>query len=97
MHYVNLFEQIIFSLQLLFDYEELKPILKYIIYIFLPYFCYGLYFKKLILEKQEIKEKINKKEFEKYLEGDRTIMKYFNDFLKKFCFVKFISDYQNKN
>ena len=98
MHYVNLFEQIIFSLQLLFDYEELKPILKYIIYIFLPYFCYGLYFKKLILEKQEIKEKINIKEFEKYIEEDnKIIMNYFSDFVKKFCFVKLISDYQNKN
>ena len=98
MHYVNLFEQIIFSLQLLFDYEELKPILKYIIYIFLPYFCFGLYLKKLIIVKQKFKEKINLKEFEKYLEEDnQKIMKDLIDFLKKFCFVKLISDYQNKN
>ena len=98
MHFENIFQKIILSLLLLFDYEELKQNIKYIIFIFLPYFCFGLFLKKLIIEKQELKEKMNINEFEKYLEdNNKIILKDFTDFLKKFCFVKLISDYQNKN
>ena len=105
MHYINLFEKIILSLIILFDYEEIKQTIKYIIYMFLPYFCFGLYFKKLIVEKNN--NKINKEQFEnnlnlndfrKYLEEDnKPIIKYLNSFLKRFCFIKIISDYKDKN
>ena len=93
------------SLLILFDYEELKETFKYILYIFLPYFCFGLYFKKLIIEKinnkskeEQFKEKLNSDEFNKYLKEDNVlIMEYYNLFLKKFCLIKLISDYHNKN
>ena len=104
MYYSNLMEKIFLSLILLFDYEEIKGILKYIIYIFLPYFCFGLYFRKFIIEKnnnkldnEQFKQKLDVTEFKKYLKDDnKTIMDKLKTFLKKFCFIKIISDYQNK-
>ena len=105
MHYINLFEKIVLSLQILSDYEEFKETFKYILYIFLPYFCFGIYFKKLMLEKnnnklnkEEFEKKLNLNEFQKYLEDDNNhILKYLNLFLKKFCFIKLISDFKCKN
>ena len=105
MHYLNLYEKVTLSLLLLFDYEEIKETFKYILYIFLPYFCFGLYFKKLLivngknkLNPEKIIEKIDSNEFKKYINDEnKEILKYLNQFLKKFCFIKIISDYQNKN
>ena len=105
MHYTNLLDKIILSMLILFDYEEFMETLKYIIYIILPYFTFGLYFKKLIIEKhnnnlteEQFKEKMKLNEFNQYLKDDNNnIMKHLNLFLQKFYFIKLISDYQNKN
>ena len=104
MHYITLFEKIILSLQILFDYEELKQTFKYILYIFLPYFCFGLYLKNLVLinnnklNKVQLLQKLNLDDINKYLKSDNEkIMKYFKSFLKRFCFIKIISDYKSKN
>ena len=105
MHYLNLFEKIILSLLLLFDYEELKEIFKYIIYIYLPYYCFGLFFKSLIIQKhnkniddEQFKQKLNLEGFKNYLkDNNNQILKDLNSFLTKFCFLKVISDYKNKN
>ena len=104
MYYSNLFEKINLALILLFDYEELKEIINYILYIFLPYFCFGLFFRKLIvdtfnnkLNDEQFNQKLNSTEFKKYLKDDNeTIMKKLYLFLKKFCSIKIISDYKNK-
>ena len=104
MHYTNLLEKINLALILLCDYEEFKEMIKYILYIFLPYFCFGLFFKKLIVDKnnneldnEQFKQKLNILEFKKYLKDDNeTIMKKLNAFLKKLCSIKIISDYRNK-
>ena len=104
MHYTNLLEKINLALILLCDYEEFKEMIKYILYIFLPYFCFGLFFKKLIVDKknnkldnEQFKQKLNIPEFKKYLKDDNeTIMKKLNAFLKKLCSIKIISDYRNK-
>ena len=105
MHYLNLFEKIMFSLQILFDYEELKDTFKYILYIFLPYYLFGLYLKYLIIQKhikilneEQIIQKLNSNELNNYLkENNSQILEHLNSFMKKFCFIKLISDYQNKN
>ena len=105
LHYLNLFDKILLSLVLLFDYEELKEIFKYLIYIYLPYFCFGLFFKSLIIQKQnkdiddeQFKQKLNLVEFNKYLqENNKHILNDLNSFLTKFCLIKLISDYKNKN
>ena len=105
MHYFNLFEKIMLSLEILFDYQEIKKSFKYIIYLFLPYFCFGLYLKKLIIEKEndklnkeQFKQSFNLNDFKKYLkEENKLIMEILNSFLRKFCFIKLISDFENKN
>ena len=105
IHYLNLFEKIIFSLQILFDYEELSKIFKYILYIFLPYYYFGFYFKNIIIlkQKKELKEeqfiqKLNTEEFYKYLKNNNNqLLNNLKSFLQKFCFIRIISDYQNKN
>ena len=105
MHYENLFEKILLSLLILFDYDEIKETFTYILCIFLPYICFGLYYKKLIIEKknnnlnqEQIKQKLDINEFKKYLiEDNKQIMQKLTSFLKRFCFIKLISDYKNKN
>ena len=105
MHYLNLFEKILLSLQILFDFDEIKETFKYILCIFLPYFFFGLYYKKLIIEKknnnlnlEQIKQKLNINEFKKYLnEDNKQIIQNFTSLLRRFCFIKLISDYKNKN
>ena len=102
MHYLNLFEKISLALIILFDYEELKVTFKYILYLFFPYFTFGLYFKKLLIDnfdnKESLKQKLNINEFNKYLKADNeNVVKCLTEFLKKFCFIKFISDYNNEN
>ena len=105
MHYFNLFQKIILSLEILFDYQEIKKSFKYIIYIFLPYLCFGLYLKKIIIEKEnnklnkeQLKQNLNLNDFKKYLkEENKLLMENLNSFLKRFCFIKLISDYENKN
>ena len=105
MHFMNLFEKIVLSLLIIFDYKELKQTFKYLLYIFLPYFCFGLYFKKLIIEnknelidKEKFLKKMNLNDFQKYFEdNNKRFIKGLNLFLKKFCFIKLISDYQIKN
>ena len=105
MHYLNLFEKILLSLEILFDFDEIKETFKYILCIFLPYFFFGLYYKKLIIEKknnnlnlEQIKQKLNINEFKKYLnEDNKQIIQNFTSLLRRFCFIKLISDYKNKN
>ena len=105
LYYVNLFEKIIFSLQILFDYEELKDIVKYFLYMFLPYYLFGFYLKQLVVQKhkkilnqEQFIQKLNSQEFYEYLkDNNKQLLEYLNSFLKKFYFIKLISDYQNKN
>ena len=86
MHYENIFEKIILSLLILFDYEEINQTFIYLIYIFLPYFCFGLYFKELLIQKQngdlsqvQFKQKLNLKELYDYLKDDnKKVINYFN-------------------
>ena len=105
MHYLNLFEKIVLSLIILFDYDEIKELFNHIIYIFLPYICFGIYYEELIIEKkkneinqEQMKQKLDLNEFKKYLnKNNNKIMIYFTSFMKRFCFIKIISDYNNKN
>ena len=105
MHYINLLEKILLSLLLLFDYEEIQKEIKYIIYIFLPYFSFGFYFRDLYMKKElneldnfKFKEKMNINDFQNYLkDNNKQLLNYFNNFLKKFIIIKLISDFSNKN
>jgi len=104
-HYLNLFEKIIFSMQILFDYEELNKVFKYILYIFLPYYLFGFYFKNMLILKQ--KQKMNEEQFNKHLnveefhqylkKNNNQLLNNLKSFMQKFCFIKMITDYENKN
>jgi hypothetical protein len=97
MFYVNLFEKILFSLSILFDYEELRKTFIYLIYIFLPYFAFGNYLKHLSINKIYLDE-INIDSFIKYMmDNNDELNKLFEIFLKKLMFYKLITDYNNKN
>jgi hypothetical protein len=105
MFFVNLLEKILLSLTILFDYDEMKTTFKYIIYIFLPYFCYSFYFRDLALKKEfnelditQFNEKMNMDSLQLYLkENNKQLLNYLNIFLKKFCIVKLLTDFDNKN
>ena len=90
-NYIDIFGKIMLSLEILFDYEELKNIFKYIIYIFLPYFVFGIYHKQLILEnkklnKTELNQKMNMNDLQKYIqENNKYILISLKDFLKNFA------------
>ena len=97
MYYVNLLDKIIFSLSILFDYEELKQTFIYLLYIFMPYFAFGDYLKYLSLKGIPL-DKINLDNFKNYiLENNDEMIKIFKSFLKKLTFVKLITDFSNTN
>ena len=104
-NYMDLFQKILLSLSILFDYEEMKNIFKYIISIFLPYFNFGFYYRHIMFKKEndsmktfDFNEKMNIKELEKYvIDENQKLLDYFNDFLKKFLIVKLVTDFTNKN
>ena len=105
MRYVDSFEKILLSLLILFNYEEIEETFKYIIYIYLPYFAFGFYFRDLMfkmeynnLDKIHFKEKMNMNDLQNYLKNNNIlILDYFKDFLKKLCLIKVISDNNDKN
>ena len=104
-NYVDLFQKILLSLSILFDYDEMKNIFKYIILIFLPYFNFGFYYRSIMFKKEndnmktfDFNEKMDIKELEKYvIDENQKLLDYFNNFLKKFLIVKLLTDFTNKN
>ena len=105
MNYANLLEKILLSLSILFDCNEMEETFKYIIYIFLPYFCFGYYYRDLIfkkeinnLDKATFKKKLNVDNLKIFLEtNNKKIMDYFVGILKKFAITKLITDFHQKN
>ena len=105
MHYVNSFEKILLSLTILFNYDEMKETFKYLIYIILPYFAFGFYFRDLMLKKEfnkidniQFKKNMDMKNLQQYLkENNNQMLDYLNMFLKKFVVIKLVTDFNNKN
>ena len=105
MYYANLLEKILLSLSILFDYDEMEETFKYIIYIFLPYFCCGYYYRDLFfkkdcknLDKPTLINKLNVEDLKIYLEtNNKTIINYFIGILKKIAITKLITDFHHKN
>ena len=103
--YVDLFQKILLSLSILFDYEEMKSIFKYIILIFLPYFSFGFYYRNIMFKKEndnmktfDFNAKMNINELKKYMiDENQKLLYYFNDFLKKFLIVRLLTDFTHKN
>ena len=96
MHYVILLEKMLFTLSILFDYDEFKQTFIYLIYIFLPYFAFGNYLKSLSINNIPL-EAINLECFRKYMEDNNDEMnELFEIILKKLMFYKLVTDYNNK-
>ena len=97
MYYVNKFKQILLSLIILYDYEEIKDIFKYIIYIFLPYMSFG-YYLRYIISNNYNKDIITYQHFINYINNNNeSMINYFNIFLQKFYFIKILTDKNASN
>ena len=97
MDYADLLEQILLSLSILFDYDQLKDTFKYLIYIFLPYMLFGYYVRFLIINNYSL-DKVDINNFINYIKNyNKQMIEYFHLFLQKFYFIKIITDYKNKN
>ena len=101
MHYINIFEKIVFYLVILFDYDTIKELILYIIYIFLPYICFGLYLKDFIIDNNSIDknilENVNLDNIMEYVEqNNEKIIDVIKLFLQKFTLIKLITDYNQK-
>ena len=105
MYYNDILEQIILYLSILFDYNIIKELVLYIIYIFLPYITFGFYLKDLIANidifpylDEKILDKLNINILIEYIQkNNERLMECFKLFLKKLSLVKFITDYNNPN
>ena len=105
MYYINLFDEIFFYLSILFNYNEIKDIFKYIINLFLPYFAFGFYLRNLIsknnfysLYNDIYKDKININGFFSYIiNHEQLMLDSFHYLLQKLSIIKLITDYDNKN
>ena len=97
MHYSDLFEKILLSLSILFDYDEMKETFKYILYIILPYFTFGFYYRDLVVKNElNIKEKMNINDLQKYLmENNKQILDYFTGLLKKLYVISLVLSPKN--
>ena len=101
MYYIDILETILLYLAILFDYDEIKEILLYLVYIFLPYFIFGFYLKELINNSKlfpcfydTILETMNFNNLVIYVEShNELVTDCLKLFLQKLCLIKFITDY----
>ena len=105
LYYIHTFEKLLLFLCILFDYEEMKEILKIIILIFIPYFSFGFYLKLLIannnyhsLYDEKIKEKLNAEDLKLFFEShNQQMVNSFKYFLQKLAIIKLFTDFKNNN
>lgn len=97
MFYVNLLNKILFSSSILFDYDKMKQLFLYLLYIFLPYFAFGNYLSYISINEIGLNE-INKDSFMRYItDNNKEMVKMFEILLQKLIFIKLITDFNNKN
>ena len=106
MHYINCLEKLLLYLSILFDFNEMKSLFKYIINLILPYFSFGFYLRNLIIKNDfyslynnKTKEIINYKNINQYFTKNNKYMinNCFNFILQKFLIIRIITDYDSTN
>ena len=106
MHYINCLEKLLLYLSILFDFNEMKSLFKYIINLILPYFSFGFYLRNLIikndfysLNNSKTKEIINYKDINQYFTKNNKYMinDCFNFILQKFLIIRIITDFDKTN
>ena len=104
-YYMDTLEQILLYLAVLFDYDIIKDLVLYSIYIFLPYIIFGFYLKDLIVNSnlfpcldEKILENLSYDNLKEYIEKHNDqLMDSFKLFLQKLCLIKFITDYNKQD
>ena len=105
MYYIDKLEKLFFYLSILFNYDEIKQIFKYIINLFLPYFSFGFYLRYLIsknnfysLYDQHLKDQIDINNLISYLiNNNQQMLDSFHFFLQKLLIIKLITNYDKNN
>ena len=103
--YINCYEKIIIHLLFLFDYNEIKEVFKYIIYLIMPYFSFGLYLRYLIykndfysLYDENMKDNINIDNLIIYLKSNNSqLIDVLHSLLQKLILIKLISNFNDIN
>ena len=105
LYYIHILEKLLLFLSILFDYEEMKEILKYIILIFIPYFSFGFYLRFLTANNnyhsfydEKNKQKLNEKDLKLFFEShNQQMVDSFKYFLQKLTIIKIFTDFKNNN
>ena len=104
-YYNNNLEKLFLLLSILFNYNEIKDIIKYIINLFIPYFIFGFYLRNIVkknkfytIDKAQ-KSKINYKKLQEFLskKNKYLIENFFYYFMQKILIIKIIIDFDNNN
>ena len=95
-YYNILFQKILLSLCILFNFEEISQIINSLISIFLPYFLFGYYLRYIIVNEINLND-VDVNHFNNYLKNNnQQIIEYFHSFMEKFAFIKLIMDFSDK-
>ncbi len=104
-YYYNLFDELLFCFSILLDYDEIKNIFIYLINIILPYFCFFIYLRDLVINNDlfcldntnnNLIEKITLDKINNFLnENNLDIINYFKKFLHKLYIVKIITNFND--
>ena len=105
MNYIGTFEKILLYLSILYDYDIIKELLLYLIYLFLPYLSFGFYVRDLITNNNyfsdfddKFLENINFNNLMNFFEkNNQVLLDSFKYFLQKLLLIKIITDYNKKN
>ena len=106
MYYINILEKLLLYLSILFNFNEMKNLFKYIINLILPYFSFGFYLRSLIIKNDfyslynsKAKEKIDYKNITQYFTKNNKYMikDCFNFLLQKLLIIRIITDFDNIN
>ena len=103
MYYSNIIDKIICLLLVLSDNDEIQKIFIYILNWTLPYLCFWIYLRKIIIDNNfyslyddKIKEKININNYKQFLKDNNKIfIEYLKIYLQKMLLIKIISKYDN--
>ena len=104
-HYNQLFDKLLICFSVLFDYDELKNIFIYIIYMILPYMSFFSYLKNLVfknnlytLEYKNYEKDMTLDNLKKYIkENNSDIINHFIKYLHKFYIIKLITNFENND
>jgi len=106
MYYINCLQKLLLYLSIIFDFNEMKHLFKYIIILILPYFSFGFYLRNLIIKNDfyslynnKVKEIINYKNVIQFFTKNNKYMinECFNFLLQKFLIIRIITDFNNIN